>query len=207
MSVISWFIGVSCVIAVLHIYVTRVIAQRYVIRNAQGEPYLIRYFLWKPEWVRYLGLDPRKCGRIYLHHILQSDHDRALHDHPWPFISFILRGGYVEYADSRDVREKKKAWQWTYLLREQWDRDKPFQLFRRFNPGAVLYRPAHWRHRLEVSKPAWTLVFIGPVQRRWGFWTSWNKWCHHSMYDTATAVCLDGQEEPAYEGKDVGVRV
>ena len=36
----------------------------------------------------------RKAMR--LHHVLRSDLDRALHDHPWDNASLLLRGGYWE---------------------------------------------------------------------------------------------------------------
>src|SRR5574341_215024 len=31
-----------------------------------------------------------------IHHILRSDRGRDAHDHPWPFVTLILRGGYWE---------------------------------------------------------------------------------------------------------------
>jgi hypothetical protein len=27
----------------------------------------------------------------------RSDYDREGHDHPWPFVSFVLKGGYWEH--------------------------------------------------------------------------------------------------------------
>lgn len=33
---------------------------------------------------------------IFVHAIHLADGDRHLHDHPWPFTSIILRGGYLE---------------------------------------------------------------------------------------------------------------
>lgn len=59
----------------------RLHATREEIRDANGDLYLTRYFIWKPR--------NKKFGRIYLHHIIRSDHDRALHDHPWGFVSLI----------------------------------------------------------------------------------------------------------------------
>ena len=38
--------------------------------------------------------------RFYLHHIRRADNDRFLHNHPRPFISLVLTGGYVEQTCS-----------------------------------------------------------------------------------------------------------
>ena len=66
-----------------------------VIRDADGEPYLILYFVYRPK--------RKTTGRVYLHHIIRSDDFRALHDHPWKFTSFMLWGHYYEYVDDRQV--------------------------------------------------------------------------------------------------------
>jgi hypothetical protein len=42
-------------------------------------------------------------GTVRLHHILRSDDDRHLHDHPFNFVSLLLTGGYTEVtADGVD---------------------------------------------------------------------------------------------------------
>ena len=111
-----------------------------VIRNCDGDPYLIR---WRLIWTRRFSL--------YLHHILRSDEDRSHHDHPWSFTTLILAGGYREHTP----------------------RSVTFH-----GPGELLHRPAPWLHRLELDRPAWTLVFVGPRKRRWGFQTptGWVWW-------------------------------
>jgi hypothetical protein len=91
-----------------------------VIRNCAGDPYLIR---WRLIWTRWFSL--------YLHHILRSDEDRELHDHPWSFLTVILTAGYTELTP----------------------RGKAFH-----PPGSILHRPAPWPHRLILSRPVWTLV-------------------------------------------------
>ena len=62
--------------------------QRRVIPNHGGDPYLIRYTLIECAWFS-----------IKVHHILESDEDRCEHDHPWPFLSLILTGGYWEWVE------------------------------------------------------------------------------------------------------------
>lgn len=47
--------------------------------TASRGPLLTRYFLLQTRW---LG--------VYLHHLHASDDDRAMHDHPWTFVSLLL---------------------------------------------------------------------------------------------------------------------
>ena len=86
----------------------------------------------------------------YLHHIVRSDRDRCLHDHPRTFLIFVLWGGYWEHL-SEGVR-----WR---------------------GPGSVRRMAAETRHRVELRKrkngseiPAWTFCVVGPKIREWGFW-------------------------------------
>lgn len=111
-------------------------------RGLRMAPLLIRYFLLR---TKFLG--------VYLHHLLRSDEDRALHDHPWSFVSIILTTGYVEHTP-------KGA--------------------RRYGPGSILIRPAEWQHRLELDRSAWTLVIRFRRVREWGFhclrgWVPWQQ--------------------------------
>lgn len=113
---------------------------------------------------------------VYLHQLCRSDYDRALHDHPWPFVAIMLRRGYTEMhdqtVDGSIVSEFRK-------------------------PGTVLLRPAEWRHRVVIGdKPAWSLVIVGRHVRRWGFFlpTGWCWWRKHNYRD---AVC---ENEVIWEG-------
>lgn len=124
--------------------------RRNVIMACSGKkPLLVRYFLLHTAPVS-----------IFLHHLLQSDDERALHDHPWTFVSVLLTGGYWEHT----VTER--------LWRRRW---------------SVLFRPAEWQHRLELEKPVWTLVVKFRSRREWGFimqdgWHQWSEyltaWCN-----------------------------
>lgn len=102
--------------------------------------------------------------RIYLHKFLRSDDDRALHDHPWRFVSIILRGGYIEQTETPEKRMLLQCR--TSVL----DWRSPF--WRR----CVAYRSATFRHRVilprvkEVDVPCWTLFITGRIVREWGFW-------------------------------------
>jgi len=92
---------------------------------------------------------------IRLHQILKSDPGRIHHDHPFDFVSVILRGGYIEHTP---------------------------QGVGRYEAGSVLVRPAESLHRLELIEPTWTLVFRGPYRRQWGF-AKWEHWQdYHARY-------------------------
>jgi hypothetical protein len=108
----------------------------------------------------------------YYHHVLRSDEDAALHDHPWWNFSIVLEGGYWEHCiDAGGVH--KKTW---------------------YPAGSVRFRPSgKFAHRLELKQerlacggtvipgrrsvsnyqdvelPVKTIFITGPVLRRWGF--------------------------------------
>ena len=106
---------------------------------------------------------------IRVHRILRSDADRHLHDHPWSFVSFVLRGGYLEYAPHGcgipGCCQRREV----------------------IAPWVVFHRAADL-HRLRLSRPALTLVFCGPRRREWGFQTEsgWVPW--RDYLDGATDV-------------------
>lgn len=128
--------------------------------GSKADPLLIRYILIRfPRW------------GVYLHKLCRSDYDRALHDHPWPFISIILKGSYVEVHDqTTDGRT-------TYEPHHR---------------GDILIRPAEWRHRfiLDDTTPTWTLVIVGRRARKWGFFLP-DGWCWWRQHDAEKNICSD----------------
>lgn len=125
----------------------------------------------RPLMVRYILFRAPALG-VYLHHFYRSDYDRALHDHPWPFVSIVLKGGYLEVHDQTIDRTQTTI---------------------RHRPGAVLLRPAEWRHRvvLDEGKEAWSLVVVGRRSRHWGFFLP-GGWCWWRKFDAAKGICADG---------------
>lgn len=88
---------------------------------------------------------------LRLHHWLHSDDQRALHDHPYAFVTCILRGGYT---------------------------DVTFAGEQKMTPGMIVYRPATHAHYVRLDRgECWTLLFTSPIIRRWGFWMNgrWRK--------------------------------
>lgn len=109
-------------------------------------PYLLRWWL----------IPRNRWFNVYLHHILRSDDDRALHDHPWWNLSIVLKGGYEEVTPAGTF----------------WRR-----------PGSLVLRRATARHRLILPirgggiRYCWTLFITGPKVRDWGFWCQ-QGWVH-----------------------------
>lgn len=105
--------------------------------------YLRRYYLWPSRWFR-LGLK--------LHRIERPDRERDLHDHPWAFLSIVLRGGYIEELPGRRYR-------WVRLVNLKRARDA--------------HRIVHL-----MRVPTWTLVITFGRCREWGFHTAagWVAW-------------------------------
>lgn len=96
----------------------------------QNKPYARR-------WVLDLGL-----FSIRLHHWYCGDDKRAFHDHAWDFITFVIKGSYVDV--SPQGREPMPRW-------------------------TVKYRKAEHKHTVETDG-CWTIVLTGPEKRLWGFW-------------------------------------
>lgn len=154
--------------------------KRIVIRREDnGEPYLIRRTL----------ISFGKWFSIKYHQILLSD-DLCPHDHPWPFLTIILKGGYYEWSPVMQEDSGKTVTTDTAI-------DGVFEVKKWHGAGSVMYRPASWRHRLELKykvkyyepdgevhtlMPAHTLVFTGKVIRDWGFFTKegWIFWKNYT---------------------------
>jgi len=81
---------------------------------------------------------------LRLHHWIFGDEPRAFHDHPSWMIILVLWGGYT------DVNPNGRE---------------------RMTPGMIRFRPATYKHTVEVDKGGcWTLVLFGRQTRNWGFW-------------------------------------
>ena len=119
-----------------------------------GNPYLRRW------WI----IPRNRFFNLYLHQILRSDDDRALHDHPWVNCSVVLRGSYVEWARGPD---------------DDMGTERPY--VRR--AGNVVFRRPRRAHRLVVpaAEPAWTLFITGSRVREWGFFCS-HGWVHWKIF-------------------------
>lgn len=111
---------------------------KFVVYRSDGSVYFTRWRLIQTPFFS-----------IFLHKFLTGDSDPYVHDHPWSFTSFVLRGGYIEarrnnnnhFLDARQV--------------------KHINVMRRDD--------AHYIMDL-LRVPTWTLVITGRRRRTWGFW-------------------------------------
>ena len=137
--------------------------KRIIMDRENNEPYLERY---------YLLFNTRKHFpfNVFLHKFLKSDPD-DVHDHPWPYATLILKGGYYEWTPVFDGQGKKIAETCT------WRGAGSFRTC-----GATSY------HRIELDPTVetWTLFMPGPHKREWGFLTR-SGWIQHEQYLTARA--------------------
>ena len=89
-----------------------------------------------------------------------------VHDHPWPYFTLILRGGYYEWIPQFDQDGKLSC-----------------EVRKWRGPGHFrICRPTSY-HRIELKEgvTAWTLFMPGPQKQEWGFLVK-NKWIHNEEY-------------------------
>jgi len=132
--------------------------KRIVMDRVENEPYLERYYLFLRDRKRF-------PFNIFLHKFLKSDPD-DVHDHPWPYATVILKGGYWEWIPHFDTVGRKTG---------------EYQVWR--GPGHFRISKANSFHRIELDPDitAWTLFMPGPKQRDWGFLVK-NQWVQWEQY-------------------------
>ena len=139
-------------------FLTKLGRQRIILDRESNEPYLERYYIFLKDrtWFPF---------NIFLHKFLKSDPD-DVHDHPWPYASLILKGGYWEWIPNFDTVGRKIG---------------EVQTWR--GPGSFRVCEATSYHRIELDPDitAWTLFMPGPKKRDWGFLVN-NKWIQHEHY-------------------------
>lgn len=125
-----------------------------LIARARRTPYVHLPDYMERYWLLPYKKIPGDFIAARVHHILRSDNDRAFHDHPWPYVSVILRGGYTEV---RPLYDKSGLYLGTT---SRW-----------YGAGSVIARRAKSWHRLELAPgcTTWTLFITGPKRQSWGF--------------------------------------
>ena len=132
--------------------------KRIVLDRASSEPYLERYYLFLKDrkWFPF---------NVFLHKFLKSDPD-DLHDHPWPYTTIILKGGYYEWTPVYDKNGRKVT-----------------EVARWCGPGHFRVCGANSFHRIELDPDVTcsTLFMPGPQRREWGFmvkdtWVQWEQY-------------------------------
>ena len=91
-----------------------------------------RYALWRTRWFN-----------VYLHQLYAPNWHPQCHDHPWSFVTILLRRGYLEEHNGSI----------------KWQR-----------PGKIMYRPATWLHNVVTPDgTAWSLIITTKKSRDWDF--------------------------------------
>ncbi|MUL47579.1 hypothetical protein FZI85_25020 [Mycobacterium sp. CBMA293] len=174
-------------------------AQVWLSRLLSGQPHQVIGGSDDPYLRRWYVIPRNPVLNVYIHQFLRSDDDRALHDHPWWFVSLILKGGYTEVTEHSQRTPRSGLIGGRYRW---WDR-------------TVAFRPATFRHRVELwpvpcascngtgggygvvpgghwmetdcgacdgagttpaKLPCWTLIITGRRSRTWGFWCRGPAW-------------------------------
>jgi len=132
--------------------------KRIVLDRSSNEPYLERYYVFLKDREKF-------PFNIFIHKFLKSDPD-DVHDHPWPYATLILKGGY---------------WEWIPKFNDQGE--KVGELAKWRGPGHFRTCKATSYHRIELDPDieCWTLFMPGPQKREWGFLKN-NKWIHNEKY-------------------------
>lgn len=135
------------------------VSTRLRLRRADGQVYLDRWgFQFPPR-------GDRPLFGAFLHKMDASDPGIDLHDHPWNFVSLILRGGYRELRAPIRCPQAKVG-----TLRRPWS----LRLFR--------LDECHTITDLWQRGRSWSLVLHGPKRRQWGFYVD-GRWMYWEEYE------------------------
>jgi len=130
-----------------------------VVIGGEENPYLLRWYI----------IPRNRFFNIYLHQVRRDDDNRALHDHPWWSISYIVWGAYYDHRIKAGGIHKKTL----------------------YEAGSLIFRRAASAHRLSLhGNRSWpvTIFITGPRIREWGFHCP-NGWRHWADFTTE-----DGRE-------------
>jgi len=137
---------------------------RIIMDRENNEPYLERYYIFLRDrtWFPF---------NVFIHKFIKSDPD-DVHDHPWPYATLILKGGYNEWVPVFDNTGKKidEVCYWR-------------------GPGQFRISGSNSYHRIELVEGVtpWTMFMPGPQRREWGFLVN-NRWIHNEKYLTERSI-------------------
>lgn len=112
----------------------------------EGVKYLTRLYLINTPWFG-----------IKIHWFHAPDPDDHCHDHPWWFLSFLLKGSYQE------KRQEFVSVGRSYMKVQDTERQR-----KRFS---IAFRRSTDVHRITMcSRECVSLILNGPRQKSWAFW-------------------------------------
>jgi hypothetical protein len=131
-----------------------------ILDRSSSDPYLTRYYVFLKDRRRF-------PFNVFIHKFHKSD-ETTPHDHPWPYATLILSGGY---------------WEWIPEFNPDGSLSCEVRKWR--GPGHFRTCSAESYHRidLEPGVTPWTLFMPGPQRRTWGF-LSESGWVQHDKYLT-----------------------
>lgn len=121
-------------------------------------------------FVRFRLVQSPWCG-LFVHRFDNAD-VRTFHDHPWNFISVVLRGGYTEATPDGNSSRTNYRLLW---------------------PGSINRKRATDLHYIASlhRKPTWSLILVGKHHRVWGYtdddgtWTRFDEHPNAAKFDEA----------------------
>lgn len=115
---------------------------------------------------------------IFLHHLLRSDPDRGVHDHPYDAMSIILAGRYHE---ERMNGVGVFGYTSKFLVRSA------CQFY-------ILRKTDFHRVHLIAKRTAWTLFIVGPHEKMWGFLRETEPYTGQLYFVPASGGCKADRE-------------
>ncbi len=122
--------------------------------------YLIRYYVVKSKYFN-----------LFIHQFLRSDRD-DLHDHPWDFCTYLVRGAYTEKKYNQKTGEVES------IRRTDGSFCQSCSVDHELAKNRLVFRKATDQHQVVVDrdlkeadkdKAALTIFMSGPTKREWGF--------------------------------------
>ena len=159
-DVVPWWVDTAC-----NALMTGEGWIKYIADPHTDNLYLIRHWLTPPHGVGSDGA-PSAANCLVLHHFVEADPDRYLHNHPYSITAQVLEGYYVE---------------------ERWDPVNKVSLLDTKRPNSVNLIQPDTYHRVErimmseESGGVWTLSHMGPKVQEWGFLVD-GEHIHHEKY-------------------------
>jgi hypothetical protein len=120
-----------------------------------------------------------KRWTLKVHRFMPMRDDRDVHDHPWPFVTIVLRGGYDDLVTCPYVRTEGALVPGFHRPGQSCAVcDEGLVVGDRMRAPAVRYRGPDYFHRTRSGpKGAWTIVVTGArLERPWGFLVDGVKW-------------------------------
>ena len=142
--------------------------------GGSNDIYLIRYYLVQSKYLN-----------VFIHQFLRSDRD-DLHDHPWNFFTYLVRGAYTEHKWNGKLGREEETRRTSGENRKVFYRDMggwsklmdSFQLLEFKPKNRLVTRKATDQHKVMVDHhfafeerefAPLTICVTGPTIRTWGF--------------------------------------